>query len=116
LTAVLAAALLLRFANWKVTMLKVTVLDSGAERRLVVEGALAGSWVTELESVWRQIRAGHEHQRVVVDLVGTTVIDPSGKRVLMVMASEGAKLVARGVYTEYVVKGLVDRVNAGCRS
>jgi anti-anti-sigma regulatory factor len=98
------------------TMLKITVLDSGTERRLVVEGALAGPWVAELESVWRKAREAHKDQRVVVDLGGTTLIDPSGKRVLMAMASEGAELVAKGVYTEYVVKGLVDGVNAGCRS
>lgn len=97
-------------------MLKVTVLDDGAETRVKVEGILAGPSVAELESAWKQIWETRENRKIIVDLGGTTVIDASGKRMLMIMASQGAELVAKGVYTEYVVRGLVAKVNAGCQS
>jgi len=97
-------------------MLKVTVVDTATEARVKVEGALAGPSVTELESVWKHLCQARENRKILVDLSETTAIDAGGKRMLMVMASQGAQLVAKGVYTEYVVKGLVERVNAGCRS
>jgi len=37
-------------------MLRITVVDSGAEQRLIVEGNLAEPCVSELESVWQQAR------------------------------------------------------------
>jgi hypothetical protein len=97
-------------------MLKVTVVDTAKEARVKVEGDLAGPSVTELESVWKYLCQARENRKILVDLSGTTAIDAGGKRMLMVMASQGAQLIAKGVYTEYVVKGLVERVNAGCRS
>jgi len=97
-------------------MLKVSVLDSGTQRRLLVEGSLTARWASELESVWRQTREAHRDQTLVVDIGGTTVIDANGKAILTAMICEGAELVGTGVYTEYLVKTLVDRARQmGCR-
>jgi ABC-type transporter Mla MlaB component len=103
----LAADLRCDWANWKLPMLKVIVLDNGTRKRLVVEGALTGPWVPELESLWEQLKQASSDRGIVVDLSGTTAIDTSGKAALMAMAAEGAELVAEGLYTAYVVKSLV---------
>lgn len=97
-------------------MLKVTITRRGNERTIQVEGDLMGLAVSELESAWSQVRDSSEDSRIVVDLSGTTAIDADGKKVLTVMASQGAELFAKGIYTGYLVKALVQKVNAGCRS
>src|ERR1051326_6564135 len=97
-------------------MLKVTLVDRGAELRLMVEGTLTGPSVAELELAWRKVRENGEGRKLSIDLSETTVIDGQAKKALMAMAAEGAELVAKGVYNEYVVKALVARVHAGCRS
>jgi anti-anti-sigma regulatory factor len=97
-------------------MLKVTLVDGATERRLMVEGTLTGASVPELESAWKKTLNTGDSRKLVVDLSETTLIDGQGKKALMAMASQGAELVAKGVYTGYVVKGLMERVHAGCRS
>lgn len=98
-------------------MLKVSVLDSASKRTLVVEGSLTAPWVPELQSVWKQTLESLGDRTIVVDLGETTVIDASGKAILRAMVRGGADLIGRGVYTEYLVNSLVDRVrHNGCRS
>ncbi len=87
-------------------MVKITIIDGGGEKRIVVEGKLAASGVRELESVWKQAQRECEGRRIVVDLSGTTVIDSSGKGMLVAMAGEGARLVANGLFTKYLIENL----------
>jgi anti-anti-sigma regulatory factor len=97
-------------------MLKVSVLESRALRTLVIEGTLTAPWVKELESIWKPVSEAHGERKTVVDLSGTTVIDASGKAILTAMVGEGVQLVGKGVYTEYLVKKLVDGARrAACR-
>lgn len=98
-------------------MLKVSVLDSRSQRTLVVEGSLTAPWTSELESLWKQSLEAGRGRKIVVDLGHTTVIDARGKAALMAMVGEGAELIGKGVYTEYLVKSLVQRArHNGCRS
>jgi anti-anti-sigma regulatory factor len=98
-------------------MLKVSVLDSRTQRTLVVEGSLTAPWAPELESIWRQSLEAGGGRKIVIDLGHTTVIDARGKMVLIAMVREGADLIGKGVYTEYLVKSLVERArHNGCRS
>lgn len=88
-------------------MLKITILEGGAEQRMKVEGKLAEPWVSELESAWNQVRRAGASHPVVVDLSSMTFIDPSGEAALMAMIAGGARLSAKGVYCEYVVDRLM---------
>ncbi len=90
-------------------MLKITILDSGAEQRLKVEGKLTEPWASELESAWNQARQAGDSRRIEVDLSEMTFIDQEGEAVLTAMVAEGAWLIARGIYCEYVVERLVKR-------
>jgi ABC-type transporter Mla MlaB component len=87
-------------------MLRITIFDMPAEQRLVLEGRLTEPWVSELESTWEKTRNGRQCHKCVVDLSGTTVIDESGKRILMVMCSEGARFVANGVATIHLIRDI----------
>ncbi len=90
-------------------MLRVTVVDDGAEQRLLVEGKLVAPWVKELESVWKKVQEARRDRRIVVDLSEMTSIDSSGQAALMAMIGEGARLTAKGVYNEYLVKELMNK-------
>jgi anti-anti-sigma regulatory factor len=98
-------------------MLKVSIFDSRSQRTLVVEGSLTAPWLPELESVWERTLESRGDRRIVVDLGETTAIDARGKMVLIAMVREGADLIGKGVYTEYLVKSLVERArHNGSRS
>jgi ABC-type transporter Mla MlaB component len=87
-------------------MVKITVVDGRASKRLVVEGKLVGPSVAELESAWNQARLACRG-RVVVDLSRMTIIDSGGEAALLAMIGEGARLSAKGVYSEYIVEQLI---------
>ena len=46
-------------------MLKITAMNCGDQRRLVLEGALVEPWVSELERNWAEIKAWHRRQIAV---------------------------------------------------
>jgi ABC-type transporter Mla MlaB component len=89
-------------------MLKITVLDGGAEKRLLVEGKVAEPWVSELELAWNRTQQTSPSSRILVDLSGVTRIDTKGEAVLVAMVAQGAQPSAKGVYWEYVVKHLMN--------
>ena len=88
-------------------MLKITVLNSGAEQKVIVEGKLAEPCVSELETAWNRAREVGRNGQIVVDLSEVTSVDPRGKAALVTMVSEGARLVANGVYTKYLIERLI---------
>jgi len=77
-------------------MWRLTILESPAEQRFVVEGKLMQPWVSELESAWESARDARRGRRCVVDLSETTGIDRSGRRLLMAMCGEGVRFIAKG--------------------
>lgn len=87
-------------------MLKVTILESPAEQRFVVEGKLTEPSASELESAWESARDTRRGRRCVVDLSDTTFIDRSARRLLMVMCREGVRFIAKGPYVRHFIKQL----------
>lgn len=69
-------------------MLRITTITADdADRRLVLEGALVGAWVAELESVLRSSNPPH---RVRLDLSHVHYVDAQGRVLLHRLLSEGA--------------------------
>jgi hypothetical protein len=87
-------------------MLKVTILESPAEQRFVVEGKLTQPWAPELESAWDSGRGARRGRRFVIDLSNTTCIDESGKQLLLAMCGEGVRIIAKGPYIKHLIKHL----------
>lgn len=86
-------------------MLKITKhRDAGSESvSFKLEGRLAGPWVEELETCWRQT-AANPQSRAVVDLTGVTFVDADGKALLTRMWQRGAELRAAGCLTRCIVE------------
>jgi len=74
-------------------MLKITVHDTAGQRRLALEGRLAGAWVGELEQCWYTARASHPHRPLTVDLTSVTFIDQAGRYLLQLMHHDSVRFV-----------------------
>jgi hypothetical protein len=93
-------------------MLRVSYSDTADGERWSLCGGLAGPWVDELRSCWRQARERAPGARAVVDLKEVVFIDEAGERLLAEMEIAGAKLVAAGVENKHVIASL--RQGARC--
>jgi hypothetical protein len=92
-------------------MLKITVNDESATRRLLVEGKLTGVSIAELEKTWRSERETPDAKPVEIDLTGMTAIDQGGKCLLSLLYKDGACLIAAGAKT----KELIGEIANGAR-
>jgi hypothetical protein len=92
---------------WKaeeVDVLKITMTETPAERRWVVEGRLVGPWVSELRTAWKRTHVGQDKRICIIDLNDVTFIDKGGERLLRALAKKGAQLIAAGVYIHHVLE------------
>lgn len=87
-------------------MLKISVIDSRTERRLVLEGKLIAPWIAELRTVWKAVRGEIEGRALVVDLGSVAVISQEGENALLELMNEGAKFRCSGVLTRHVIHEL----------
>jgi hypothetical protein len=85
-------------------MLKISILDTPSQRRLLIEGKLIGPWATELASVWRQAMADLNCRPLIIDVKGLTAITEDGENVLLELMKEGASFRSSGVFTKQVLK------------
>jgi hypothetical protein len=91
-------------------MLKISILDTPSERRLLIEGKLIGPWATELGSVWRQATADLNGRALIIDVKELTAIAEDGENVLLELMKEGASFRSSGVFTKQVLKRLARKV------
>jgi hypothetical protein len=89
-------------------MLRVTVVEGRSELRVVVEGILGATGVSELKSAWSEAKQAWRG-RIEIDLSGMTSVDSSGQATLLVMICEGARLTARGAFNKYLAKDLMGK-------
>ena len=99
-------------------MLKITQHRNAASESVsfILEGRLAGPWVEELRTCWRQI-AANSQSRAVVNLTGVTFVDADGKALLTRMWQQGAELRAAGCLTRCIVDEITGsgRGDPSCR-
>jgi hypothetical protein len=87
-------------------MLKISTIDSPAQRRLVLAGKLSGPWVSELKRCWHTAAEGLEGRKVVIDLRDVTLISEEGENALSALIDEGANFACEGVLNRHVLKQL----------
>lgn len=97
-------------------MLRISILDANRERRLVVEGTLAGRWVPELLTAWHEARKLLDNRALVIDLTNATMIDSDGEAAIFDLMKQGAKFCCSGVLTKHVLKRLAQRCNTRLRN
>ena len=90
-------------------MLKISVVETHGQRKLVLEGKLAGPWITEAERAWREVGNQLQGRKLIVDLSNVTLISADGEDMLLRLMGEGAKFSCGGVLTKHVLKRLAQR-------
>jgi Ferredoxin thioredoxin reductase catalytic beta chain len=90
-------------------MLKISIVDTFAQRRIVLEGKLIPPWVTELKKTWKALAADLARREFVVDVGDVTFISREGENALLELMRHGAKFQCRGVFTRHIVEQLARR-------
>ncbi len=90
-------------------MLKISLIDSRTQRRLVLEGALISPWIAELKIAWERACAGAQGRNLVLDLKNVTQIGVSGEEVLSELMNQGARFSSGGVFTKHILRELTRR-------
>jgi hypothetical protein len=94
-------------------MLKISIVDTSAQCRIVLEGKLIGPWATELKKTWRALAADLGGREVVVDVGDVTFISGEGESALLELMRHGAVFQCRGVFTRHILEQLTRRHQAG---
>lgn len=94
-------------------MLKISIVESRKQRRLVVEGKLIAPWAAELKKACETARADLHDRELVIEVKNITAIGQEGENVLLTLMGDGVKLRACGVFTKQVLKQLTRRARRG---
>ena len=87
-------------------MLKIALVDTPGEQKIVLSGTLVGPWIGELQKLWEQSRRQLGGRRCVVDLNDVTVIHQTAHALLATMVNDGAELVASGMVNRWLIEAL----------
>jgi hypothetical protein len=75
-------------------MLKISIVDSSKNRRLVLEGVLTAPGVSDLRIAWMKTRTWRQGRKVVLDLANVTQISKEGEQALAELLRKGAWLAS----------------------
>jgi hypothetical protein len=92
-------------------MLKISLIDSPRQRRLVVEGKLIAPWTAELRNACQEARADLRDRELVVEMKHVTTISQEGENVILELINGGIRFRCHGVFTKHVVKELTRRAS-----
>jgi hypothetical protein len=99
----------------KKQMLKISVIDSPRQRRVIVEGNLLAPWAAELRNACEEARADLLGRDLVIEMQHLTTISQEGENVILELINGGFKFRCRGVFTKQVMKRLTRRANRNPR-
>jgi anti-anti-sigma regulatory factor len=85
-------------------VLKITISETPAETRWILQGRLVAVWVDELRASWKKRPRSQSGVPCVIDLNDVTFIDKRGERLLRALSKQGARLLATGIYIKHVVQ------------
>ena len=98
-------------------MMKISLVDSARQRRVIVEGKLIAPWTAELRNACQQASADLHGRKLVVEMQHISTISHESENVILELINSGIKVRGKGLFTEYVVKKLTRRAgrNLGSR-
>jgi len=90
-------------------MLKISLIDSARQRRLVVEGKRVAPWAAELRNTCQEARADLRGRELVIEMKHITTIGQEAQNVIVDLLNRGIKFRCNGVFTKHVLKQLTRR-------
>jgi hypothetical protein len=92
-------------------MLKISLIDSATQRRVIVEGKLIAPWTAELRNACQEARADLRGRELVIEMKHVTTISQEGENVILELMNGGIKFRCHGVFTKHVVKEVTRRAS-----
>jgi hypothetical protein len=90
-------------------MLRISIVDTRSQRRLVVEGKLVPPWTTELRTAYDNANTDLGSRELVVDLKNLTVISHEGEDLLANLMNQGAQFRCCGMFARLLLRELSNR-------
>lgn len=87
-------------------MLKISVIETKTQYRLVLEGKLIAPWTTELSGAREKAARELAGRELVVDVKSLTAIGEDGEGGLLELMRQGARFLCCGVFTRHVLRQL----------
>jgi hypothetical protein len=94
-------------------MLRITTYTSDDELVMKLEGCLAGPWVHELDTCWRDAASRPGVRPMRVDLTGVCHVDAPGRELMTLMYHAGARFVTRGCVMPEIVREISQSAAVG---
>jgi hypothetical protein len=88
-------------------MIRVTKTEERSRTVVTIDGQLSGECVTVVETCCSQ--AASRRKPIYVFLRDVTTVDQAGTMLLRRLTARGIRLLARGIYTSYLVQTLAAR-------
>jgi hypothetical protein len=85
-------------------MIRVTKTEEQSHTIVTIDGELSGDSIAVVEACCNQARSNGKP--IELFLRDITTVDQAGQMLLSRLAAKGVRLVARGVYTSYLVQSL----------
>jgi hypothetical protein len=89
-------------------MLKISAEDEPHQVTLKLEGSLAGTWVVELEDVWRAVSLTLSGRPLCLHLTEVDHVDQAGRYLLALFCYSGVHLAADGIVMTELVRTLAE--------
>jgi hypothetical protein len=90
-------------------MLKISILDSKKQRRLILEGKLIAPWTTELQRTCDEAKQSLGGREIAVELKNLTVISQEGEDLLASLMHQGTKILGGCLFATEVLRKLRGR-------
>ena len=91
-------------------MFKISVVESGGQQKLILEGTLVHPWTREVEKVWRGVASGISDRKPIIDLQNVTAINRDGEETLYKLMRQGARFRCVDVFTKDVLKRVARKI------
>lgn len=92
-------------------MLKISLIDSARQRRLIVEGKLIAPWTGTLRSACQEARSDLGDRELVIEMKHVTTISQEGENLILELINGGIRFRCDGVFTKHVVNRLTRSAN-----
>jgi hypothetical protein len=92
-----------------VQMLRLSIVDTNGQRKMVLEGKLIAPWTKEVESAWQRAKQSSDTRKLVIDINNVTLINLDGEATLLKLMRDGARFAGCGVLTKHLLQQLARR-------
>ena len=90
-------------------MLRISIIDTRNQRRLVVEGKLVPPWTTELRNTYDNAKTDLGGRELLVDLKNLTIISREGEDLIAELMNQGAQFRCCGMFARLLLRQLSGR-------